>query len=150
MSKLSILGVLVGGVVDIVSTSIFAVPLFIFAMMGIDPTHVAKDQLVSAATASMQHDPSLLFAGFFVGVAGSLLGGYVAALIAKHDETLNGASSAWLCVAIGVFGWRIGAASTPVAYHLLGFVLSPAVGALGGYFRLFQRELTSDKLHASG
>ena len=150
MRRLSILGVLVGGVVDIVSTNVFALPLFVFALMGIDRSHVAKDQLASAATAAIQHDPSLMIAGFFVGVAGSLLGGYISALIAKHDETLNGGFSAWLCVAIGIFGWRSGAASMPVAYHLLGFVLSPAVGALGGYFRLFQKQLSSNKLHASG
>jgi len=138
LKRVSILGVLVGGIVDIVSTNVFVIPLFIFAVLGLDRTHIAKGQLGAAAIAAMQHDPSLLIAGFFVGVGGSMLAGYVAALIAKHDETLNGALSAWLCVAIGIFGWSLGAASLPVAYHLLGFVLSPAAGALGGYLRLFQ------------
>jgi len=150
LKRISILGVLVGGIVDIVSTNIFAIPLFMFAIMRIDRTHISKDQLATAATAAVQHDPSLQVAGFFVGIAGSMLGGYIAALIAKRDETLNGAFSAWLCVVIGIFGWTLGAASVPVVYHLLGFVLSPAAGALGGYFRLFQGQLTSNRLNASG
>ncbi len=150
MKKLSILGAFVGGIVDIVSTNVLAPPLVVIAMTRLDWTHMSKDQVTAAVTTSMQSDLSLMIAGFFVGVAGSLLGGYVAAVIAKHDEALNGAISAWLCVTIGMFGWALGAAKVPVIYHLSAFVLSPAFGALGGYIRVLQKELTSNKHHASG
>jgi hypothetical protein len=150
LRRVSILGASVGGIVDIVSSVVFAMPVLVFAMMRIDRTHIPKDQLTAAATAAIQHDPSLMVAGFFAGSAGSLLGGYIAALIAKHDETLNGAFSAWLCVATGIIGWNVVAADVPILNHLLGFVVSPAVGALGGYMRHFQKQFASKNLRASG
>jgi hypothetical protein len=34
-----------------------------------------------------------------LGTVGSIIGGYVGAWLAGHDETLNGALSSWLCLA---------------------------------------------------
>ena len=150
MKRVSILGVLVGGVVDIVSTNVFTFPVMVFAIMRIDSSHIPKAQLTTAMMTLMRTDASLMIAAFFAGFAGSLLAGYVAAAIAKHDETFNGTLSAWLCVALGIYGWKVTGTTVPTLYHLSGFVMSPAIGALGGYGRLLQRQLASRKLHASG
>ena len=70
----------------------------------------------------------------------SILGGYVAAWLAKHDELLNGALSAWLCIAFGIaaFGASV-RGGTPVWEVILGELASPALGLLGGYFRAAQK-----------
>jgi hypothetical protein len=68
-----------------------------------------------------------------LGALCSVLGGYVSARIAKHDEVLNGALSAILCVGIGVYAVLSGSAASHLGLHLVFLPLSPALGALGGY-----------------
>jgi hypothetical protein len=63
----------------------------------------------------------------------SVLGGYVSARIAKHDEILNGALSSILCIGFGVYALLGGGAAGHSALHLIFLPLSPALGALGGY-----------------
>jgi hypothetical protein len=63
----------------------------------------------------------------------SVLGGFHAAWIAKHHEILNGAASSFLCIAMGLYSL---AGKTPVdGFHIALPVVSPALGALGGYLR---------------
>ena len=63
MRKISIKGVLLGGITDVLNTNILAIPLIIYVMAKMDWSHTPKDQLNAA-----------------------ILGGYVAARLAKHDE----------------------------------------------------------------
>ena len=65
----------------------------------------------------------------------SVLGGYVSARIAKHDELLNGANSSILCVGGGTYAVISGSAADDLWMHLVCLPLSPALGALGGYLR---------------
>jgi hypothetical protein len=75
-----------------------------------------------------------------LGCLCSVLGGYVAARIAKHDLLLNGALSSFLCLASGLYAiffarhediqvWKI----------ILGEILSPSLGLAGGYLCLLQK-----------
>jgi hypothetical protein len=66
------------------------------------------------------------------------LGGYVAARLARRGEVVNGALSAYLCVGLGIVSWVTGSASLPAWQHVVAFVVSPALGAVGGYLRLKQ------------
>jgi hypothetical protein len=68
----------------------------------------------------------------------SVLGGYVAARIAKRGELLNGALSAYLCIGVGVYGMIAGHSAIPLWQHLVAFVGSPILGALGGYLWMRQ------------
>ncbi len=70
----------------------------------------------------------------------SVLGGYIGALIAKHDELLNGALSSFLCVLSGVYALFTG--SHPVyliLLEILALIISPLLGMLGGYLRFKQK-----------
>jgi hypothetical protein len=139
MKKLSILGIVIGGVVDIVATNILAFPLIMYVMfVRLDFMSMSSTELTAAVLQTMQGDWILFTVQLLLGSFCSILGGYVAALIAKHDELLNGTLSAWLCFIFGVYGVITKVGSGSLLLTILGFILSPALGLLGGYLRLLQ------------
>ena len=83
--------------------------------------------------------PPYKVATFVTGASASILGGYVAAWLAKHDELLNGAFSAYLCVALGLIGMvTVTASPADRLLEVAMMPLSPALGLFGGYLRLRQ------------
>ena len=85
--------------------------------------------------AVLQPGSGFYVVGLLLGSACSVLGGYVAARIAKRDELLNGALSAVLCIAFGVYAWIKGIGDASPTTHAAFLALSPALGAFGGYLR---------------
>ncbi|MCG2641381.1 hypothetical protein ACFPFP_18750 [Bradyrhizobium sp. GCM10023182] len=63
----------------------------------------------------------------------SVLGGYVSARIARHDEVLNGALASILCVGLGIYAAARGTGH--LWLDILYLPLGPALAALGGYLR---------------
>ena len=143
MSDFSLKGVAVGGIVDIVSSAMAGVPLAIYAMVHGEVASLPEAQRTAALTTAM-HAPGIHAAAMLVGSLCSVLGGYVAASVAKRGEVMNGALSAWLCMAIGIYSVTLGADSGSTLQHVLTFVLSPLLGALGGYLRVRQLGAPSD------
>jgi hypothetical protein len=88
------------------------------------PAHLPKAQAPEALSAAL----AAPFPHWWLLIGGclcSILGGYVAAWLAKHDELLNGALSAWLCIAFGIaaFGASV-RGGTPVWEVILGELAS--------------------------
>ena len=149
MKKISILGVLIGGIVDIIATNILAFPFILYVMLTrIDFLSMPQDQITIAMTKIIQGDWLLFTIQFLLGSFCSIFGGYIAALIAKHDELLNGALSAYLCVGIGIYSVSKGIGTESIFLVLLGFILSPALSLLGGYLRLLQKKSKQRKLES--
>jgi hypothetical protein len=138
VSKISIKGALVGGIVDVVSSVVLTMPISIYEVAKLSLSHTPKDQLGSMAASALHGNASLYAMQLAIGLCCSMLGGYVAARIAGHDELLNGAASATLCVVLGLFTIGFGMDSNPVWAQLLLLVASPAFGFLGGYMRIRQ------------
>jgi hypothetical protein len=138
MSKISMKGVLIGAVVDVITSVLLGVPLAIYAMSKLDLTHTPKEQIGSALTAAIHGNPSLYAAQLLIGFGCSVLGGYVAAWLAKRHELLNGALSSFLCLALGVYAITSGKDSNAHWVQLLLFVASPACASFGGYLKLMQ------------
>ncbi len=140
MKKFSILGIVVGGIADIVLTNILAIPLLVFVL--VTRVHytpsMSSQQLTDALINALTGDPGLFAVQFLLGSLCSIFAGYLAAWIAKHNELLNGSLSAWLCVASGIFGVVTKVDSAPWFLTVIGFILSPALGLLGGYLRLLR------------
>jgi hypothetical protein len=140
MSRVSVKGVLIGAIVDVVSSGIVGLPLVVYVMM-----HVGITER-SAVISLLRADSTLHSIQLTLGLACSILGGYVAARIAKHDEVLNGALSSFLCVLLGIYS----AASSKVlelpAEHVLLFAASFGAAAFGGYLA---RKLKRVELEAS-
>jgi hypothetical protein len=136
MRKISIEGVLVGGIVDNVSSYFLAIAVT-FSVYGLlNHTHAQTGPfgigwLYAASSA--------------IGLCCSTLGGYVAARIADHDELLNGTASAFLRLALGLFpiALRAFGMGSGVGWNLpwiifLPLLAAPFFGLLGGYLRLRQ------------
>jgi hypothetical protein len=137
--KVSLKGVLIGGIADVVSSSLLGIPLAVYALSKVDVAHTPKDQLGSAIVAVSQGTPWLYGTQLLVGLACSVLGGYVAAWLAKHDQLLNGALSSFLCTAIGIYSIASGKDSNARWVQILILISAPVCGFFGGYLRVRHR-----------
>ena len=136
MARLSIKAALVGSVTDILSTNLLMIPLILYVI-----AHApAQDEAVKRAVlVAIQTNPVYLAISMLVGSFCSVLGGYVAARIAKHDELLNGAASSFLCVLSGLYGIAFGDSHFPLWAEVLDIPTSVALAGLGGWIRLRQK-----------
>jgi len=139
MKKISILGVLLGALTDIVSSMFLGIPLGLYAASKVDIAHMQPDQVQSAIIAIMHNSIPLFFTQLLLGSFCSALGGYVAARIAKHQEILSGGLSSFLCVGIGIYSIIAGTDHNSLLVKVLLFIASPAFGLLGGYIRFRQK-----------
>jgi hypothetical protein len=135
MRRISLKGVLVGGVVDIVATAVALIPLIAVAMACVDAAALPEAQRTGALLEVLNATPALFAAGLLLGSLCSVLGGYVAARIAGRAEVLNGALSAFLCLGFSLYALTTGDGAASPAQHVAYIALSPALGALGGYLR---------------
>ncbi|HTA57229.1 MAG TPA: hypothetical protein VK805_03685 [Candidatus Baltobacteraceae bacterium] len=138
MNKLSLKGIVWGGIADILASVILGLPVVTYVMVKLELAHTPKDQVPAAVHAALQGHTSLYALQLAIGMACSVLGGYVGARLAKHDELLNGALTSMLCVALGIYSLATKTESGSQFIEWASFVLSPALGMLGGYLRLAQ------------
>jgi hypothetical protein len=139
MRKVSIKGVLLGAFTDTISSSI-AGSLAAFLIVLI--SHLLH------RPREVFHLYGILWAILIlIGFSFSLLGGYIAALVAKHDELLNGGLSSFLCVGIGVIFIMTGKSKYPVVVQWLQLAASTGFAILGGYLRLRQKAQYATEIH---
>jgi hypothetical protein len=136
LSGLSIKGVILGGIADVVATNVATVPLLAIAAARANLMALPRAEQTAALATLMHSSPGLQASSMAVGSLCSVLGGYVAARIAGRSEVLNGALSAYLCTAFGIAGLFL-PLEMPLWEHLAGFLLAPALGAAGGWLRLW-------------
>jgi hypothetical protein len=135
MKRISVLGVLVGGIVDVVTTFMLELPLAVYMVVRFGLAHVPKGSAQASMAAVLHSHPLLYSIQVLIGVACSLLGGYVAGWLAKHDERLNGMLSSYLCVLMGIYSIVVGKSGLPLWVHVILLAVSPALGWYGGYLR---------------
>ncbi|MFC5324677.1 hypothetical protein [Bradyrhizobium oligotrophicum] len=118
----------VGSVVDILSTNlaIFPVTILVFIFSG-----PAAAELAASDPRALMASNLFKALSFTFGTLSSVLGGYVSGRLAKHDHILNGALSSILCMGFGVYALLSGRGSLVVQLAL--FALTPLLGAVGGY-----------------
>ena len=132
MRKVSILGVGLGAVVDIVSSFLLGAPFAFIAASRANLTHLQPDQVSAAIKAAIHSSVPLFAAQMAMGLVGSLLGGVVAAGLANREELLNGTLSSFLCVIPGVALIALGKDSNPLWLQILMLIASPVFACLGG------------------
>jgi hypothetical protein len=135
MRRISVRGVLVGGILDIVASFVTSIPVMAVAFVQLQLMQLPEPERAAALMKAMGPGSSYYLIGLTLGSACSVLGGYVAARIAKCEERLNGAVSAWLCMLSGLYSWWTGAYAVTAMAHIGYLILSPVMGALGGYLR---------------
>ena len=134
MRRVSIKAFLIGGIVDVVSSALLGIPLIILAIAIKGLPAVSREQ-VGPALVRVIHGSALLYSiQLLIGFGCSVLGGYVAGRIAKHDHILNGLLASGVCMAIGVYSIAKGKSVDPLAVQLvLLLIVTPGAGILGGY-----------------
>ncbi len=142
MRKVSIKGVLVGGIVDIVATNLLVIPFFIYVIVKYGLFHKPAVQTI---TAVIHGNPSLYAVQLLIGFSCTALGGYISALLAKHDELLNGSLSSFLGVALGVYSLITGKTTTSLQLYVFLLIASPVVALFGGYLRTIQIRACANK-----
>jgi hypothetical protein len=140
MGRVSIKGVMIGGIVDVVTSVIFGLPFAIYETSKVDLSHTPSAQASVALTAAIHKNLPLYIGQLLVGVACSVLGGYVAAWLAKHDELLNGGLSSFLGVALGIYGIASGNDSNVLWVQILLVLACPALALVGGDLMRRQRQ----------
>jgi hypothetical protein len=137
MSQISPKAVILGGITDIVATNLTGIPVAVFALVQTGAYALPKAEQTKTVMDALQNVPSLYVTQMLLGSLCSILGGYIAARIAKRGAVLNGALSAFLCVGSGLYSLLTAPSSMSPWAHAGFFILSPALGAAGGY--LWQR-----------
>ena len=137
--KVSIAGVLIGGLVDVASSLLAGIPFTLYFASKVDPSQRVGPHASEALSAAMHANVPLYSADLLVGLICSALGGYVTAVIAKRYERLNGTLSCLLCLALGVSLWTLGLDREPRWLQLLLLIGSPVFAFVGGSVRLRQR-----------
>jgi len=135
MDRISLKGVAIGNIVDIVSSSIVGFLVAIYVLK----SSAASANDMNAANQLLLASGVFWFWSTILGSLGSVLGGYIAAGIAKHDDVLNGALSSILCVGATVYALVSGGAAGHEALYLVSLALSPALTAFGGYLNARHR-----------
>jgi hypothetical protein len=131
MGRISIKGVLIGGVVDTFASALIGVFAAIIVASVSHLTHVPREVF---------HRHGILDLVLILnGLASSALGGFVAARLANHDELLNGGLSSSLCLLISLFFMARGIDHHPAVVQLLSLLAAPAFAVFGGYLRLRQK-----------
>lgn len=132
--RVSMVGVAIGGITDVVASSVLTIPLFIYVQIAPEG---------SARFASSIHSSGWLYwVQLATGLGCSTLGGYVAAWIAKHDELLNGLLSSFLCTAIGLYSILLGKDSQSLFARILLLAAAPTFALFGGYLRQIQKRIS--------
>ncbi len=131
----SFIGVATGGITDVVASTFLAIPLIIYLVVRYHPSPAPGG---SPAVAALMHSSVWMYGQLAIGLGCSLLGGYVAARIAKHDELLNGLLSSFLCVAFGIYSVLAGKDFQPMLAQVFLLAAAPVFAFLGGYLRQIQ------------
>jgi cell shape-determining protein MreD len=133
MKRIAFLAVIVGGIADMVLTNVLGLPIAIGVIFWGGLTRLPATGITSAYLAYLHAHPLIYAAAMGVGVLASLLGGVIAALIAKHDRVLNGALSSWACLGVDAYSFATHTSTDGLLLQVLLTPVAPLAGALGGF-----------------
>src|SRR5262249_43928635 len=98
--------------------------------------HTPKDQLQAAVTAAIHGAPALYAAQLGIGFGCSILGGFIAASIAKQRRLLNGVLASGLCLGVALYSLASGHSGESVPNHLVLIGLTPLCYFAGAWLRV--------------
>ncbi len=131
-AKVSKKAVIIGALVNIVGTNIWGVVMITYVVSAYGLSGVPANELKDALTSVIEGSVPLKSLNWIVGGAFSVLGGYVAARIAKQHVLLNAALSSFLCVAFVLYGILSGAASANILLAIFALPVNVFLSWLGG------------------
>jgi len=147
VGKIAIRSVLVGGLVDVFVSSLLGAVSVVFVLLLLSIAHVPSERDSEIVPHIVHGNPLFIAAQIVIGAGCSLLGGYLAARLARHDGPLNGALSSFLSVGSALVSIVTGHDPEQLALQVLLLLLKPALGFAGGCLR--EKQVRS-KIVASG
>jgi hypothetical protein len=133
MKRISLAAVIAGGVTDVAVSGIVGTPLVFYVIISRHLAGMPKAQMSAAMKAAIHSSPLLFSVQMTLGLLCSVLGAWVGARVARHDEVLNGLASMSLGTVVGIMDLASGKSSNPLWLQLvLMLILVPACGLLGG------------------
>jgi hypothetical protein len=135
MRGISILAIVVGAAADLVLTIVLSTLLGVWVYATTDLSHLPREQAQAALAAAMTGPTAPHIAQLFLGFACSVLGGFIAAALARERHLLNSVLAGLLITVLNIFLILRGV-NGPTALELLLMVLSFACYPLGGALRL--------------
>jgi len=135
MRGISILAIFVGAASDLVLTIVLSALLEIWVYASTDISHLPREQAQAALAAAMTGPSAPHIAQLFLGFACSVLGGFIAAALARERYLLNSVLAGVLITLLNVFLLVRGVTSySPLELGLIA--LAFACYPLGGALRL--------------
>jgi hypothetical protein len=136
MAQLSPKAIIVGGIVDVGSSIVLGIPLVYYVLTKIGISGAPGPGAETGVIAAIHSSPVLRPLQLVIGCACSVLGGYVAARIARRDHLVNALLASWLCAGIGIYSIVVGKGADSLWLQTLLIGVTFACYALGGYIRL--------------
>ncbi len=142
MKRISIKAVLLSNITALLTEMILLPLLVVVLSLHVMPNvaGMSFDQGSAAITAALKASPWMKGLPWVVGISASILGGYVSARIAKHDELLNGALSALYVVVFGCYYLAVHLVGISVLKVSLRVTSQAAGGLFGGYLGIRVRQ----------
>lgn len=133
-SKLSFKGIVIGGIGDIFLSNLLSMPFFMYVMIAHHEIFTGADPKVYSSL--IRASASLYGLQLLLGGISSVVGGFLSATIARHDELLNGVLASFACSSIGIYTILSGKSVVPLTEQLLVFIAAPGCALLGGFIAL--------------
>jgi hypothetical protein len=135
MRGISVVAIVVGGVADTVLSALLGIPFVIYIIASRGLSHVPKDQLQSAVLAAIHSEPTLRLTQLAIGFGCSVLGGFIAASIAKERRLLNGVLASWLCLGMGIYSAARGTSGETPTIHAAMIAVTPLCYLFGAWLK---------------
>ncbi len=132
----------VGGLVDLLSTGLLTGLLSAYVMMQKGLTDNKPETLEPQIENAIHSSPVLFGIQTALGLGCSILGGYVAARVAKQDEIENAIAASLIFVSLGVYALIAGSEES-IWLNAFSTVITPFFYRLGAQARI--RELAKKK-----
>ncbi len=135
--KISIKAILAGGAADLLSTAVFSGLLasYIVIHNGITET---RPEILGPRINDLIHASTVLFgAQTVIGITCSILGGYVAARVAKQDEIVNAIAASLTFVGLGIYTLIFGSEESALL-NAFSTLITPFFYRMGAQVRVKQ------------
>ncbi len=133
MRRVALRSVIVGGIVDWFASSLLGAVSVVVVLLILSIRHTPQDAVPGTVTATVHGSPWYIALQIVLGGGCSLLGGYIAARLARHDMRLNGALSSIISLVSIAGSIALGPDSEQLLAQLLILPVKPALGFAGGY-----------------
>jgi len=135
MPRFAIRSIIAGGLISVFVSSFLGAVSVVFVLLLLRIAHTPDERVSSVTTAIVHGSPAYIGAQLFIGAGCALLGGYIAARLARHDERLNGALSSVFGVASLVASIALGHDPEQLILQLLMMPVTVLAALSGGYLR---------------